>query len=296
MNKIRGFRSDKVFDGINITLSIILFIIFTYPLYFIIIASISDPNAVWNNQVILWPRQPTLEGYQKIFTYSDILMGYKNSIFYTFFGVFINLFVTITAAYPLSRKDFMLRGPIMKLYTFTMFFSGGLIPTFLLVKGLGMYDSIWALLIPTAASMTNIIIMRTFFQSSIPLELQEAAILDGCTNLGFLWRIVLPLSKAILAVMALYYGVGHWNAYFNAMIYLSDRSKFPLQLILREILLTTSFVFESGGDPEALLRQQRLGDIIKFGVVVVSVVPALVVYPFVQKHFVKGIMIGSIKG
>ncbi|MBQ7975372.1 MAG: carbohydrate ABC transporter permease, partial [Clostridia bacterium] len=199
-------------------------------------------------------------------------------------------------AYVLSCKEFLPRNVIMKLITFTMFFGGGLIPTFLLVKGIGMLDTVWSIVLPIAINVQNFIITRTFLQNNIMGELKEAAFLDGTTHTGFLIKIGLPLSKAIIAVMALYYGVDHWNAYFNAMIYLSDIDKFPLQLILREILLASQNVDNAGASPEMVAKQLRLADSLKYSTIIVASVPALIAYPFVQKFFVKGVMIGSIKG
>lgn len=288
--------SDKYFDFVNVVLTVLLMIVFVYPLYFVIIASFSDTNAIWNGEVVLYPVRPSLDGYKEIIKYTEIWLGYLNSIIYTTVGVIVNLFITITAAYALSRKEFMLRGIIMKIFIFTMFFGGGLIPTYLLIRNLGLLDSMWVLILPGAASVTNIIITRTFFQSTISDELKDAAFLDGCTNIGFLIRIVLPLSKAIIAVMALYYGVGHWNSYFGAMIYLNTRAKYPLQLIVREILLRTSTAFEAVGDEERIALQMRLGELIKYCAIIISSLPALLIYPFVQKSFIKGVMIGSIKG
>ena len=289
-------RSDKIFDRVNIIICLVLLIIFLYPLYFVVIASVSEPSAVWNGEVLLWPIGFNLDGYKKILTYSDITTGFINSVFYTGGSVILGLILTISAAYPLSQSNFYAGNFFSKLFLFTMFFSGGLIPTYFVVKNLGLLNTPLACIIPGAASVTNIIITRTFFKSSIPKELQEAAFLDGCTHFSYLFRITLPLSKAILAVMALYYGVGQWNAYFNAMIYITNDKLYPLQLVLRGILLTTQATLEAGSDPETLMAQQRLGEVIKYGVIVVSTLPAMIAYPFVQKNFVKGVMIGSFKG
>jgi len=243
-----------------------------------------------------------VEAYKKVFSHKDIMMGYKNTIIYTMIGTAINLIMTILAAYPLSRKDFYGRGWITAIFAFTMFFSGGLIPTYLVVKNLGMIDTIWALIIPTAVSTYNIVIMRTYFSTSIPYELQEAALIDGCSNTKILLKIMLPLATPIIAVMVLFYAVGHWNAYFNAIIYLTDRNKFPLQLILREILIQnqTEKLLQSSGaagvDIESVARQQMLAESLKYAVIVVASVPMLILYPILQKYFVKGIMLGALKG
>ena len=293
---MRQCRADNIFDVVNVIICIGLLLIFLYPLYFVVIASISDPYAVWNGEVLFWPIGITLDGYREIMTFDTILTGYRNSILYTAGSIALGLVLTISAAYPLSQPDFYMGGLFSKLLLFTMFFSGGLIPSYFIVKGLKLLNTPLACIIPGAVSVTNIIITRTFIKSSIPREQREAAFLDGCSHFMYLIRIVLPLSKAILAVMALYYGVGQWNAYFNAMIYLTDAELYPLQLVLRGILLTTEAKLESGSDPETLMAQQRLGEVIKYGVIVVSALPAMIAYPFVQKNFVKGVMIGSLKG
>lgn len=294
---MKSTREDRIFDLINYTLLGLLLIVFIYPLYFILIASVSDPNAVWGGKVWLVPIDAGFDGYRRILQENNIWLGYRNTIFYTVFGTLINLFMTVTAAYPLSRKDFYPGKLLMRLYTFTMFFGGGLIPTYLLVKNLGMRDTVWAMLIPGAVSVWNIIITRSFFQSNIPDELLEAAKIDGCTNVVFLMKMVIPLSAPILAVMALYYGIGHWNAFFNAMIYLSNKELYPLQVFLREILLVNQMSSDLiGVDASQALEAAKLAESIKYGIIVVASVPVLCVYPFVQKHFVKGVMVGSLKG
>ena len=298
VSAIRETRADRMFRLVVYALLAVLLIAYVYPLYFVVIASISDPNAVYNGEVLFLPAQMTLEGYEEIFHYGELWIGYLNSIFYTVAGVFINISVTMMAAYALSRKEMMLRGVILKLFMFTMFFGGGLIPTYLLVKGLGLLDSRWVLLLNGAVSVYNLIITRTFLVSTLPEELHEAATMDGCRETRYLISVVLPLSGAIIGVNALYYGAGHWNSYFSAMIYLTNRSKFPLQLILREILNATnsSNVFEAAGSEAEKARQMRVAEVIKYCSIIVSSIPLLVAYPFVQKSFVKGVMIGSIKG
>ena len=298
VSAIRETRADRMFRLVVYALLAVLLIAYVYPLYFVVIASISDPNAVYNGEVLFLPAQMTLEGYEEIFHYGELWIGYLNSIFYTVAGVFINIRVTMMAAYALSRKEMMLRGVILKLFMFTMFFGGGLIPTYLLVKSLGLLDSRWVLLLNGAVSVYNLIITRTFLVSTLPEELHEAATMDGCRETRYLISVVLPLSGAIIGVNALYYGAGHWNSYFSAMIYLTNRSKFPLQLILREILnaTTSSNVFEAAGSEAEKARQMRVAEVIKYCSIIVSSIPLLVAYPFVQKSFVKGVMIGSIKG
>lgn len=296
VHTMRRCRADRTFDAVNLIVCCFMTLLFLYPIYFVVIASFSDPYAVWNGQVAFWPVRPTLDGYRKIMTFGSILTGYGNSIFYTVCSVLLGLILKVCAAFPLAQGDFYAGKFLSKLLLFTMFFSGGMIPSYFIVKGLGFLNTPLAVIIPGAVSVSNIIITRTYFKSSIPTGLREAAFLDGCSHFAYLVKVVLPLSKPILAVMALYYGVGQWNSYFNAMIYITDQAKYPLQLVLRDILLTTQVTLESGSDPESLMRQQRLGEVIKYGVIVVSALPAMIAYPFVQKNFVKGIMIGSLKG
>ncbi|PIH60083.1 carbohydrate ABC transporter permease [Paenibacillus sp. LK1] len=289
-------RGDRIFNIVNHFLLIIITLIVIYPLVFVLSASFSDPQAVLRGEMFLWPKGINLHSYEKIFQNKDILRGYTNTLIYTSVGTLINLVMTILAAYPLSRKDFIGRNAIMALFVFTMFFSGGLIPTYLLIKNLGMLNTFWVMIIPNAVSIWNIIIMRTFFQQSIPNELHEAATIDGCSNIQTLTRIILPLSMPIIAVTILFYAVGHWNAFFNAMLYLSDKDKFPLQLILREILIqgqTNDMVKMS---TESAIKQQREVEGIKYAVLVVANIPVLLLYPFLQRYFVKGVMIGAIKG
>lgn len=287
---------DKVFDIVNIMIMVILTFIFVWPLIFVLSASVSDPAAVTMGEVWLLPKGFNLEGYKAIFNYKNIWVGYKNTVIYTVLGTTLNLFMTICAAYPLSRKDFMPRKALTRIFMFTMFFSGGLIPSYMVVVKLGIYDKIWAMLLPSAVHVMYIIIMRTYFQTSIPQSLHEAAELDGANTAQVLWHIVLPLSGPILAVMALYYGVGKWNSYFDALVYMSSTSKYPLQMFLREILINNQVDLNMVGlDPAAAEAKLHLAQVIKYGVIVVASLPVLCVYPFVQKYFVKGVMIGAIK-
>lgn len=267
-----------------------------YPLLFVVSASISDPLTVLRGEMWLFPKKFSVIGYERIFTNNEIFTGYKNTIIYTVVGTTINLIMTILAAYPLSRRDFAGRNLIMGFIVFTMFFSGGLIPTYLLVKDLGIMNSMWALILPGAVSVWNIIIMRTYFQTSIPNEIYESAIIDGCDDFQVLLRIVLPLSIPIIAVMILFYAVGHWNSYFNALIYLSDREKYPLQLFLREILIKSEVDQMAGSMNVSTENYLMEAEAIKYAIVIVSNLPVLMLYPFLQKYFVKGIMVGSIKG
>lgn len=289
-------RGDKIFDFVNTLLLIVLTIVVLYPLVFVLSASISSPNAVVKGELWLLPKDITFVGYQRIFENNDIITGYRNTIFYTLLGTAINLVMTTCAAYPLSRRDFKGRNVITAFIVFTMFFSGGLIPVYLLVKNLGMLNTFWALVIPNAVSVWNIVIMRTFFQSSIPYEIQEAASIDGCNNFQILFRVVLPLSMPIIAVMILFYAVGHWNAFFNALIYLTARAKYPLQLVLREILIQGQMQDMIDMADDSLAKKVMEVEAIKYAVVVVANLPVLALYPFLQKYFVKGVMIGALKG
>lgn len=226
----------------------------------------------------------------------DIISGYGNAILYTVLATALNLIMTTMAAYPLSRKDFRGRNALTIFFSITMFFSGGMVPTYLVYRQLGLYNNLWVMILPGAVSVWNMILMRTYFQNSIPKELQEAAAIDGCTNTGTLTRIVLPLSKPILAILVMYYGVGHWNAYFNAMIYLNDRWRFPLQLIIREILIQQDMSGMSGMNEGVTVAQMLLSEGVKYSVIVVASIPMLALYPFLQKYFAKGVTVGAIKG
>jgi putative aldouronate transport system permease protein len=292
----RKSKEDKVFDIINFFLVAIILLLVVYPLYFIVIASISDPNMIYEGKVWLLPKELTLEGYQRIFGDSKIWLGYKNSIIYTVVGTIVNVSFTLMAAYALSRKDLYGRNVIMFLFLMTMFFSGGLIPTYLVVKNLGLLNTMWALILPKAVAVWNVIVAKTFFESSIPNELLEAARIDGCSDVKFFWKIVLPLSKPIVAVMVLFYAVGHWNSYFDALIYLNNENLYPLQLIFRNILIQNQASTMMISDLDSLAAKQRVSELIKYGVIIVASIPLLIVYPFVQKYFVKGVMIGGIKG
>ncbi|MFE5323224.1 carbohydrate ABC transporter permease [Paenibacillus sp. NPDC056579] len=290
----KGHSDEKVFDAIVNTLAALVLVAVLYPLLFIVSASFSDPALVLNGEVLLLPKQVTLEAYKNVFENEQIWNGYLNSIIYTAVGTAINLIMTTLAAYPLSRPDLPGRGGIMFFVTLTMFFSGGLIPSYLLVKSLGMVNTMWALIIPGAVATYNLIVMRTYFQSSIPWELQEAAHMDGCSNWKLLTHVILPLSKPILAVMVLFYAVGHWNSYFNALIYIRNKELYPLQLVLREVLMVSQA--DAVDSNVGLESKVLLAESIKYVVIIISSLPVLLMYPFVQRHFVKGVMIGSLKG
>ncbi len=246
--------------------------------------------------MIFLPKGFNLEGYKRVFQDSQILRSYVNTIVYTVCGTVLSVFITILGGYALSRKDFLLAKPIMMMVMITMFVSGGMIPTFLVVKNLHLLNSIWAIILPSAVSSFNLIITRTFFVGNIPQELLEAARMDGCSNTKFFVKIVLPMSGSIIAIMCLYYGVYYWNSYSNALIYITDTTKYPLQLTLRELLIRNQMSADMVLETDTWHNQQLLADSIKYASIVVSSIPLLIVYPFVKKHFVKGIMVGSVKG
>lgn len=295
--RIRQSKVDNIFDIFNYIIMALIFIFYAYPIIFIISASISNPNLVWNGEVWLFPKDISFLGYERIFKQVSIWVGYKNTLIYTFFGTILNLFMTVTAAYPLSHRSFYPRKVLMGIYVFTMYFGGGLIPTYLLVKSMNLINTPYVMIVLGAVGITNIIITRTYFATSIPFELNEAAEIDGCTNFNYLIKIVLPLSKPILAIMALYYGVAHWNNFFSALIYLTKPNLYPLQLVLRSILLEAQMSSELIGiDSKMAEETQVIVETMKYGIIIVATVPVLLVYPFIQKHFIKGVMIGSVKG
>jgi multiple sugar transport system permease protein/putative aldouronate transport system permease protein len=294
--KVSHSKGDWVFYACNDILLSFALLVVLYPMIYIISSSFSSGSAVSTGRVVLWPVDFSLEGYKTAFAYPTIISGFQNTFFYMISGTMINLVMTVLAAYPLSRTKMKGRGIIMFLFTFTMIFSGGLIPDYMLMQRLHLVNTRWAMLLPGAVGVFNLIICRTFFQNSIPEELYESASMDGCNHLRFLASVVLPLSKPILAVLTLYYAVGHWNAYFNAFIYLSDRSKFPLQIILREILVMNQVDPSAVFDPELEASKYGLADLLKYSLIVVSTLPFMVAYPFVAKHFVKGALSGAVKG
>ncbi|UVI28456.1 carbohydrate ABC transporter permease [Paenibacillus spongiae] len=292
---IKESRGDRLFTIINYSVLSLLLATVLFPLLHVLSASFSSPQAIISGRVWLFPVDFSLEGYKTVFNYGLVWSGYANSLFYAVVGTTINVILTIMAAYPLSRKDFMGRQFFMFLFVFTMLFNGGLIPTYLLVKQLGMLDTRWAMIIPGALAVFNVIITRTYFRTTISDELLEAAQIDGCRNLRFLWKIVVPLSGPIIAVMALFYAVGHWNSYFGALIYLRDQGLYPLQLILKNLLVQNEFDPTMMGDVEQMAQKAYLTQLLKYSLIVVASLPVLIIYPFVQKHFVKGVMIGSLK-
>ena len=298
--KIGRNSHDVVFDVVIFIILTFLFLIVAYPLYFIVISSVSDPIKVSQGLVVWKPEGFTLDGYIKVFKTGEVMRGFKNSLIYTILGVTLNLLLTLPTSYALSRKDFLLRKPITLFYMVTMFVGGGMIPTYLVVKGTGLINTMWALIIPGSIGVYNMIVARTFFTTNIPVELMEAAKLDGCGNTRFFISIVLPLSGAIIAILFLYYGVGHWNSYFSALLYIDDRTKWPLQMELRVILIQNSqSMTKTTYTAEERLEMERLEalkEMMKYSLIIISSIPVLVIYPFVQKYFVKGVMIGSVKG
>lgn len=302
VSAMKESKWDKIFLGsVYIYLSIALIVVL-YPLIYILSASISSPQQVNSGAMWLFPKEITWAGYQLVFENPKIWNGYLNTIVYTGIGTLLNLAVTLPAAYALSRSDLVGRQLFLGFILFTMFFTGGLVPTYLVVRNLGLINTMGALILPVAASVWNIIVARTFFQTTIPKELQEAAYMDGCTNLKLFVRIILPLSAPIIAVMALFYGVSHWNSYFPALIYLNDESKYPLQMVLRQILVLQEMTAEttgaaiSGDAARAMSSKAETASLIKYGVIVVSTLPIVALYPFLQRYFVQGVMIGSVKG
>lgn len=295
-NVIKKSAGDRAFMiGIYVFLIAVL-VVMLYPLIYVVSASFSSPSAVASGKVFLWPVEPTLLGYEAVFQNQKIVTGFLNSVFYLVVGTALNLVMTMLAAYPLSRKEFYGKKVVTAIFVFTMYFSGGLVPSYLLMKNLGLLDTRAVLIIPVAMSVWNVIIARTYLQNTIPDELFEAASIDGCTEIGFFLRVVLPLSKSIMAVLVLYYGVYHWNSYFNAMIYLKSPELQPLQIVLREILLLGQVDMTMITDAAALEKMQGLSNLLKYAVIVVASLPMMCIYPFVQKHFVKGVMVGSLKG
>ena len=299
--KIRTSAEDKVFYAFVYTYIALLLIIVLYPLIFVISSSFSEQMAVRTGKVILWPCDEnghlafSLNGYKAIFAKNDVLIGYRNTILYTFFGTVLNLVMTFIAAYPLARKDLAGRRVFMFIFTFTMIFSGGMIPSYLLMRNLGLVNNPLIMIIGSAISVYNLIIARTFIENSIPVDLLEAAKIDGCSDFRYFIKMVLPLSKSVIAVLTLYYALTHWNAYFNAFMYLNDRKYWPLQLFLREILVENQ-VDANYTDYELQEAKAGLADLLKYALIIVSTVPVMILYPFIQKHFVTGVMIGSVKG
>ena len=295
VRRVKETTGDKMFLFCTYLLLVVFLLIVLVPLLYIVASSFSSPAAVSSGRVTLWPVDFTLRGYQVALGDPEVIQGYINSLIYTVAGTLVSVVLTVAIAYPLSRKDLFGRGLLMTIILFTMLFSGGLIPTYLVVQHLGLLDTRWALILPQAIGVWQVIIARTYFRSAIPDELAEAAQLDGCSDLRFLWSVVLPLAKPLIAVVALMYAILQWNSYFDALIYLKSSNLYPLQLVLRNILILNT---TAGGSMDAglMLQRQQLADLLKYSLIVVSSIPVLLIYPFVARYFTKGIMVGAVKG
>lgn len=296
MKHIHRTRGDRIFDAINVAALCLLLAVILYPLIYVLSCSFSDPLLVVQSKITFLPMQPTLVAYQRVFRNELIMTGYQNTLFYTLLGTVLNVAVTTMMAYPLSRHDFAARRPITMLTAFTMLFSGGMIPTFLVVKNLGLIDTVWSLVLPGLVSPWNMFIMKNYFQTSIPTELYEAASIDGADNFHLLRSVVLPLSTPIVAVMVLYYGVAHWNSYFNALLYLRDRTRYPLQLVLRSFFSANDYSEQGGAGGDSGMTALLVSETMKYALIVIASGPILCLYPLLQRFFVKGVMLGAIKG
>ncbi len=294
--KIKTTGFDLGFDIVVNILAVIIILIVMYPLVYVVSASFSNPLSIMRGDVWVLPKQFTLEAYRSVFNNAKILTGYKNTVIITGTATLINLVMTTICAYPLSRRDFWGKNFLTIFVTITMFFSAGMIPNYLLIRNLGLLDSRWSLMLPGMISVYNMLIMRNYFQNSIPDEIVEAATIDGCSNVQTLIKVVLPLSKSILAVLVIFYAVSHWNSYFDAMIYLSSEDKYPLQLVLRQFLLESTQIQDDLGLNQTLAESSLAYVSLQYAIIVVSSLPLLIVYPFMQKYFTKGIMVGAVKG
>lgn len=296
--RIKEPRSDRVLNVVMVVLLLLFTATIVYPFIYIVSASLSEPAAVSSGKMWLWPVGASLDAYKAVLDYPAIPRGFLNSLFYSTSAMLIGTAVTIAGGYALSRRDLVGRNVFTVVFIVTMMFSGGMIPTYLVVQSLGMLNTVWAMILPTAVSVWQLIVTRTFFQTTIPHELLECSRIDGASDLRFFGQIVLPLSKPIIAVNLLLYGVATWNAYFNALIYLTDESLYPLQLVMRNILIQNTFDPSQAGaaDPERIAQMRRLAAQLKYALIIIASIPPLIAYPFVQKHFVKGMMIGSLKG
>lgn len=295
-HKIKESRDNLLFDIFVYVFLTIALLVVLYPLYFVVIASFSDPYMVLRGDVTWFPKGITFSSYERIFRNADIWIGYWNSIKYTVVGTLLNVTLTVCIAYPLSRSYFCLRKAITLIVLVTMYFGGGMIPTYILVNKLHLRNTMWSLIFVGAVSAYNVIIARTFFQSNVPRELEEAAEIDGCSKGRFFFSFVPQLSKAIVAVLSLYYAVGHWNDYMKGLLYIDKRNMYPLQLILRGILMESQGLANDFADVDEIEAKLKLAESMKYGVIIVAVIPPLLLYPFIQKYFIKGVMIGSIKG
>ena len=293
---IKTSKQDTFVYSGNYAVILLILIILLWPLIFIVSSSLSSKEAVMAGRVFLLPVNFSLEGYKAVFQTNEVLIGFRNTVLYTLFGTMLNVALTLIAAYPLSRKDLPYRRMWSFIFTFTMIFSGGMIPTYMVVNKLGLMNSPLAMILPTAMSVYNLMIARTFMENSIPSELLEAARVDGCDDIAYFWKILLPLSKPVIAVITLYYAVAHWNSYFNAFLYITDAKLNPLQIVLRNILLANQIDTAMTTDFDTMTSKQGLADVLKYSLIVVSTLPVMIMYPFVQKYFTKGVMIGAVKG
>lgn len=293
---IKTSKQDTLFYAVIYAVILLILIILLWPLIFIVSSSLSSKEAVMAGRVFLLPVNFSLEGYKAVFQTNEVLIGFRNTVLYTLFGTMLNVALTLIAAYPLSRKDLPYRRMWSFIFTFTMIFSGGMIPTYMVVNKLGLMNSPLTMILPTAMSVYNLMIARTFMENSIPSELLEAARVDGCDDIAYFWKILLPLSKPVIAVITLYYAVAHWNSYFNAFLYITDAKLNPLQIVLRNILLANQIDTAMTTDFDTMTSKQGLADVLKYSLIVVSTLPVMIMYPFVQKHFTKGVMIGAVKG
>ena len=293
---IRMSRSDFILQIIIFSVLLLAGILALYPMYYVLISSFSDPFQVASGNVILLPKGLNFSAYEKLWGNVRIWIGYRNSLFYTIFGTFLNLCVTLPAGYALSRKKMFGRSAVMLYFVFTMYFSGGIVPTFIIVRNLGLINRIWAILLPNIVNVFNLVIVRSFFESTIPDALYDAAVMDGCKHLRFFFRVVLPLSPAILSVMALYYGLAHWNAYFEPMIYVQNEGIQTLQVIIKSVTATPDYTTTESLSAEQLAELIRTKSLVKYTIVIVASLPMLLLYPFVQRFFIQGVMIGAVKG
>lgn len=296
MNHIRSSAGDSFFYGFCYVIVAVLAVSVLYPIIYVLSASFSSPGALAAGKVWLWPVDFSLDGYRAVFNYQKVWLGYRNTIFYVIVGTTIDVSVTLICAYPMARKTLPGRGIFMGYFTFTMLFGGGMIPSYMLIKNLGIFNTVWAILLPGAMSVYNMIVTRTFIINNISDELMDATRIDGCDDFRCFTYIILPLSKAIIAVLTLWYAVGHWNAYFGAFLYLKDYRLYPLQIFLKDVLVANEFSADDMMDPETIIAMQNMKLLLKYGLIMVSIVPMFTFYPFVQKYFVKGVTIGSVKG
>lgn len=290
----RMSRGDRIFGLVNAALLWIVSIIMLYPLLYVVACSFSDPLSVVQSRITLLPQGATLAAYERVFRNEMIMSGYKNTLVYTLLGTAINVVITLMTAYPLSRPDLVGKKAVNSMIAFTMLFSGGMVPTFLVVKDLGLMDSVWAIVLPGAMSAWNMFIVKNYYMTSIPRELIEAADVDGASDIRAYLSIVTPLSAPIVAVMVLYYGVGHWNAYFDALLYLRDKARYPLQLVIRTFFTASDYAEQGGGSGDTAML--LINETMKYALIVIASAPILCLYPLLQRYFIKGVMLGAIKG